>query len=44
MNEPKKEYTKPEVTEELNLETKAGSPYPCPPIDPFDLNGDGSPC
>jgi hypothetical protein len=37
--EPKKEYTKPEVTEEIDLETRAGSPSPCPPADPLDIDG-----
>jgi hypothetical protein len=35
MNEPK-EYEKPEIVEELDLETKAGSPA-CPPTDPLEI-------
>jgi hypothetical protein len=35
MDKEKKVYVKPEVIEELDLETKAGSP--CPPADPNDL-------
>lgn len=36
MNDPKV-YVKPEVVEELDLETKAGSPCP-PTIDPLDTD------
>jgi hypothetical protein len=39
MMEPKKEYVKPEVTEEIDMETRAGSPAPCPPADPLDIDG-----
>ncbi len=38
----KKQYLKPEIIHELELETQAGSPYPTPglrdPLDPFGLN------
>jgi len=33
--EPKKEYLKPEISHELDLETKAGSPLGDPIIDPL---------
>jgi len=37
--EPKKPYEPPKITHELDLETRAGSPPPCP-----DSNITGIPC
>lgn len=38
-SEDRKPYTKPEITHELELETRAGSPLAVPFEDPLDLLG-----
>lgn len=38
LEEPRKEYKKPEITHELDLETTAGSPLGNP-IDPLSMPG-----